>query len=98
MSATVSLKQIKDELEKLEAQAEKDIAAALDADNLERLRVALLGKKGSLSTVLGAMGKLSGSQRPVVGQRANLLKKNLQALLAERLQSLKKQALNDLIS
>ena len=98
MSSTVSFNQIKDELELLEAEAEKEISAALDADSLEKIRINLLGKKGSLSKILGAMGGLSSSDRPIIGQRANLLKTELQGLISERLTYLKAQALNELVS
>ena len=94
MSATVSLQQLTDQLEALETEAAAEIAAAADADALEQLRVSLLGKKGRLSGVLGAMGKLPGNERPVVGQRANVLKTQVQALLSERLQAVKAAALD----
>ncbi|RZO10792.1 phenylalanine--tRNA ligase subunit alpha [Synechococcus sp. UW105] len=94
MSATVSLQQLTDQLEALETEAAAEIAAAADADALEQLRVSLLGKKGRLSGVLGAMGKLPGNERPLVGQRANVLKTQVQALLSERLQAVKSAALD----
>ena len=94
MSATVSLQQLTDQLEALETEAAAEIAAAADAEALEQLRVSLLGKKGRLSGVLGAMGKLPGNERPVVGQRANVLKTQVQALLSERLQAVKAAALD----
>ncbi|MAS27126.1 MAG: phenylalanine--tRNA ligase subunit alpha [Synechococcus sp. TMED187] len=94
MSATVSLQQLTDQLEALETEAAAEIAAAADADALEQLRVSLLGKKGRLSGVLGAMGKLPGDERPLVGQRANVLKTQVQALLSERLQAVKSAALD----
>ena len=81
MSATVSLQQLTDQLDQLEAEAAQEIAAAADAAALEDLRVGLLGKKGRLSGVLGAMGKLPGDERPLVGQRANVLKEQVQTLL-----------------
>ena len=94
MSATISLQQLTDQLEALEQEAATEIAAAADAESLEQLRVGLLGKKGRLSGVLGAMGKLPGHERPLVGQRANLLKTQVQALLTERLQAVKAAALD----
>ena len=94
MSATISLQQLTDQLEALEQEAATEIAAAADAESLEQLRVGLLGKKGRLSGVLGAMGKLPGNERPLVGQRANLLKTQVQALLTERLQAVKAAALD----
>ncbi len=93
MSAIISLKQLTDQLDDLEAEAVSAITAANDADALEQLRVSLLGKKGRLSGVLGAMGKLPGNERPLVGQRANVLKNQVQELLAERLQVVKSAAL-----
>ncbi|WP_320667156.1 phenylalanine--tRNA ligase subunit alpha [Prochlorococcus sp. MIT 1307] len=98
MSSTVSLQQLKVELELLEEEAEQDIAKAVDEDSLEKLRVNLLGKKGRLSTVLGAMGQLPSSDRPLVGQRANVLKNQLQGLISQRLQLLKQKALADLVA
>ena len=93
MSATVSLQQLTDQLDALEAEAAEAISSAADAEALEQLRVGLLGKKGRLSGVLGAMGKLPGDERPLVGQRANVLKSQVQNLLSERLQAVKQAAM-----
>lgn len=93
MSATVSLQQLTDQLEALEAEAAEAISSAADADALEQLRIGLLGKKGRLSGVLGAMGKLPGNERPLVGQRANVLKTQVQTLLSARLQAVKVAAM-----
>ena len=93
MSAPVTLQQITDQLEALEQEAAADIARASDAQQLEQLRVGLLGKKGRISAVLGAMCKLPGDERPVVGQLANVLKTQVQSLLADRLQVVKQVAM-----
>ncbi|MBM5823323.1 phenylalanine--tRNA ligase subunit alpha [Cyanobium sp. N.Huapi 1H5] len=93
MSATVSLQQLTDQLERLEAEAAAAIAAAEDATALEELRVGLLGKKGRLSGVLGAMGRLPGDERPLVGQRANRLKDQVQELLGARLEAVRSAAM-----
>ena len=94
MSATVSLQQLTDQLDALEQRAAAEIADAVDAQALEELRVGLLGKKGRISAVLGAMGKLPGDERPLVGQRANVLKTQVQTLLADRLQAVKQVAMD----
>jgi phenylalanyl-tRNA synthetase alpha chain len=93
VTATVSLQQLTDQLERLEAEAAAAIAAAGDAAALEELRVGLLGKKGRLSGVLGAMGRLPGEERPLVGQRANRLKEQVQQLLGARLEAMRSAAL-----
>ncbi|MEC8688926.1 MAG: phenylalanine--tRNA ligase subunit alpha [Cyanobacteriota bacterium] len=95
MSATVTLQQLTDQLDALEQQAAAEIAEASDAHELEQMRVGLLGKKGRISAVLGAMGKLPGNERPLVGQRANVLKTQVQTLLSERLQAVKQQAMEE---
>tara|TARA_B100000029_G_scaffold377810_1_gene372531 strand:+ start:925 stop:1932 length:1008 start_codon:yes stop_codon:yes gene_type:complete len=97
VSSTVSFDQLNAELELLETEAKSEIEEAPDEDSLEKLRVSLLGKKGRLSSVLGVMGKLSPLERPLVGQRANVLKANLQEALSDRLSGLKNKALKDLI-
>ena len=98
MSATVTLQQLTDQLDALEQQAAAEIAEASDAHELEQMRVGLLGKKGRISAVLGAMGKLPGNERPLVGQRANVLKTQVQTLLSERLQAVKQQAMEEKIA
>ena len=98
MSAPVTLQQLTDQLDALEQQATTEISEASDAATLEQLRVGLLGKKGRISGVLGAMGKLPGSERPLVGQRANVLKTQVQSLLAERLAAVKQAAMAERIA
>ena len=98
MRAPVTLQQLTDQLAALEQQAAAEIAQAADAAALEKLRVGLLGKKGRISGVLGAMGKLPGQERPLVGQRANVLKTQVQTLLGERLQAVKQAAMGERIA
>ncbi len=98
MSAPVTLQQLTAQLDALEQQAAVEIAEAADAASLEQLRVGLLGKRGRISGVLGAMGKLPGEERPLVGQRANVLKTQVQSLLGERLQAVKQAAMAERIA
>ncbi|MFN9631058.1 MAG: phenylalanine--tRNA ligase subunit alpha [Cyanobacteriota bacterium] len=83
------------QLEALEREAEGAIAQASEPAALEELRVGLLGKKGRLSGVLGAMGRLPAEQRPIVGERANRLKERVQSQLGERLEQLRSAALEE---
>ncbi|MEB3296780.1 MAG: phenylalanine--tRNA ligase subunit alpha [Cyanobacteriota bacterium] len=98
MSAMESLQQLSDQLDALERAAGDEIRAAANAAELEELRVKLLGKRGRLSAVLGAMGRLPGDQRPLLGQRANVLKDQVQTLLGQRLQEVKATALAERIA
>ena len=98
MSSTVSLKSLLEELALIEADAEREIADAIDEASLEKLRLNFLGKKGSLSSLLGSMRHLEDSERPVIGQKANLIKSQLLELISKRLKLLKAKALEDLIA
>ena len=98
VSTALTLEELTGQLEALEGEASQAIAAAVDAAALEQLRIDLLGKKGRLSGVLGAMGRLPGDQRPLVGQRANDLKEQLQSLLLQRQTGLRQAALAERIA
>ncbi len=97
MSSTLSLKELINELEILESDAAKEIDAAENSESIENLRLGFLGKKGKLSLLLGGMKNLSSEERPLIGQRANVLKTQLQELIKEKLEILKTQALNKIL-
>ena len=97
MSQIESLIQIQKKLENLSLLADENIKNSKTNSELDQLRVSLLGKKGELSSILKNMGKLSSSDRPVIGQKANLIKIKLQELLVERKNQLLNQALDQKI-
>ncbi len=59
------------DIEPLSTQALSDIAAAETPDALEALRVALLGKSGSITAQLKALGALPADQRKAAGEAIN---------------------------
>jgi phenylalanyl-tRNA synthetase alpha chain len=69
------------QLEALSAGARDAIGRAQDEKALEDLRVRFLGKKGELSAVLRGMGQLPAEERPRVGEVANRVKGEVEALL-----------------
>ena len=91
MSEIESFNQIETELEQLSNFAYKTIKNIDDEKELENLRILLLGKKGKLSGILKNMGKLNSNQRPLIGQRANVLKGNL----LEKINSRKEELINN---
>ena len=84
MSEIESLKKIEGELVELSELANKIIQNAKTERDLDEIRISLLGKKGKLSNVLKNMGRLSSTQRPLIGQKANILKSQLQDLISQR--------------
>jgi phenylalanyl-tRNA synthetase alpha chain len=77
----------------LQADILKQIAAASDEAALEAVRVATVGKKGSISALLAGLGKLSPEARKAEGAAINALKDKVTEALAARRAVLKEQAL-----
>jgi len=94
VSQIESLSQIEEKLNNLSQTAKYNIDNSNTHEELDQLRVSLLGKKGDLSNILKTMGQLSASDRPIVGQKANLIKTNLQELITERKNQINIEALD----
>src|SRR6202171_5461980 len=71
-----------------------DVAAAGDEAALEAVRVAALGKKGSISALLATLGKMSPDERKTQGAAINLAKDKVSLALAARRDILKSAALD----
>ena len=97
MSQIESLSQIEEKLNNLSLNAKNNIKKACSNNELDQMRVSLLGKKGELSLILKTMGKLSSADRPIIGQKANLIKINLQDLIIERKNQLLSEELDQQI-
>ncbi|MBE7182973.1 MAG: phenylalanine--tRNA ligase subunit alpha [Methylobacterium mesophilicum] len=80
-------------LDHLEQNLLADIAAASDEPSLEAVRVAALGKKGSVSEQLKSLGAMSPEQRQAMGPAINGLKLRITDALATRRTTLRDQAL-----
>ena len=81
---------MKELLEKIRTEALEQISAA-DA-NLEELRVKYLGKKGELTALTRQMGSLSAEERPVIGQKANEVRRMIEEALEKRVAAAKEFA------
>lgn len=84
---------IETQLSELAAATEARIAAVLTADELEAIRVEVLGRKGKLAEVSKDMGKLSPEQRGVVGKLLNAAKQTLESALTARKTAFEQAAL-----
>lgn len=85
---TFSVTDLEAQLNQLQDEALGAIAQTETLDDLEKLRVRFLGKKGELPKILGGMGKLDGSARPLIGKRANEVKTALTDGLEDKLKAL----------
>ena len=82
------------QIESIREQALADIAAAATPDAVEALRVGLLGKSGSVTAQLKALGALPADQRKAAGESINRARDAIGAALAARKAGLDAAALD----
>jgi len=80
-------------LSELEASTLARIHAAAAPDQLEPVRVEVLGRKGTLAAISKDMGKLAPEERARVGKLLNAAKQSLEAALEARKSEFEKAAL-----
>ncbi|MBP5260839.1 MAG: phenylalanine--tRNA ligase subunit alpha [Clostridiales bacterium] len=80
---------LKESLLSLKEDFDSALAKVTDSDAAEQLRVAFLGKKGSLTQILRGMGQLSAEERPQVGKVANEVRSHMEEYLTSRISEIK---------
>lgn len=80
---------MKEQLNKIRERAQAEIKSLDSIQELENLRVQMLGKKGEITAILKQMGSLSPEERPKMGQLANEVRQNIEQLIKEKGQFLK---------
>lgn len=68
---------MRDRLVALREEAVRRVCEARTREELERLRVHYLGRKGALTALLRSMGSVPADERPAVGRVANHIKQEL---------------------
>jgi phenylalanyl-tRNA synthetase alpha chain len=90
---SLSMGPIMSDLASLEQQLTDAVAAAGDDAALESVRVAALGKRGSISELLKTLGTMTPDERKAQGPLINGLKDRVTAAIAARRSALKEAAL-----
>ena len=75
---------MKEKLEKIMEDALSQISSSDHLDKLNDIRVAFLGKKGELTSVLKSMKEVAPEDRPKVGQMVNEARAKIEATLEEK--------------
>ena len=75
----------------LKEQFEQELAKIQSLADLEGIRVAYLGKKGSVTDLLKGMKELSNEEKKAFGQKVNELKGIVSSKLADKTQELKEK-------
>lgn len=76
------------ELINLQAQAKEQLTAVENGGQLEDFRIQFLGRKGRCGVIMKSLGKVPKEDKPRLGQMANSVKKEIEALYEEKLQAL----------
>jgi len=82
------------QLDQIEANALASLQTVADEAALEQWRVAHLGRSSPLMGLFDRLGELPKDERPVIGRRANEIKRLLEAALAEKTLALREAALS----
>ena len=88
---------MKEKLEQLRADALAEISSAKALDNLNDLRVKLLGKKGELTALLKSMKDVPPEERPAFGQLVNDARASIEEKLEEARKKLSDRLLEERI-
>ena len=73
-----------DSLSDLSLKSIQEVSDSSNLKELELVRVKYLGKNGLITKELKLLGKLTPSERPLVGKRINLIKEEVQKLIDTR--------------
>ncbi|MEG0961718.1 MAG: phenylalanine--tRNA ligase subunit alpha [Lachnospiraceae bacterium] len=74
---------MKEKLEKIKADAVREIQSSEGLTKLNEVRVAFLGKKGELTAVLKGMKDVLPEERPMIGQLVNETRESIEQLIEE---------------
>lgn len=77
---------MREKLREIREAASNRLATVMTVEEIEQLRVKLLGKKGDLTAILRGMGSLSSEERPVIGQMANEVRASIEEMIEKKKQ------------
>ncbi len=75
----------------LKSEIENRLGSCHSEKEIEDVRIAFLGKKGSFTSILKDIGNLSADQRAIMGDLANTVKKEIYILFEKRKEALEEE-------
>lgn len=80
---------MKEKIDSLRESFEQELSRTRSSDAVEQLRVAYLGKKGSVTGLLKSLKDVGAQEKKELGQHINQLKKQVEERLAQRVESIR---------
>lgn len=84
---------MREKLEEISKKSREKIKAIKNSQELNDLKVKVLGKKGELTEILRGMGQIAAEERPVIGSLANKVRNEVENMISEKEAEFKKQEL-----
>lgn len=84
---------MEENLKDILAKADYEISSALSLEDLEKIRITYLGKKGKITDLKKNISKLPNEEKPKAGKLINQTSKKIEELLAEKNEALNKEIL-----
>ena len=86
---------MEEQIKKIQENTSKSIKQAQSKQELNDIRVKVLGKKGELTLILRSMGSLSAEEKPILKNKLKKEKKEIEELITQKEKELKLLALFD---
>jgi phenylalanyl-tRNA synthetase alpha chain len=84
---------MREKLEEISKKSREKIKEIKNSQELNDLKVKVLGKKGELTEILRGMGQIAAEERPVIGSLANKIRNEVENMISEKEAEFKKQEL-----
>ena len=81
------------ELEELRGLAKKELVQVTSLDELDKIRILYLGRKGKLTSLMKALSTLPPAERPQAGKIANKVRQDLEQRIIQKKEALQGEAL-----
>src|SRR3972149_11372048 len=81
------------ELQELQGLAKKELVQVTSLDELDKIRILYLGRKGKLTSLMKALSTLPPAERPQAGKIANKVRQDLEQRIIQKKEALQGEAL-----
>lgn len=88
---------MKEKLEEIRLKSKEKIEQIKNSQELNDLKVSVLGKKGELTEILRGMKDIAAEERPVVGSLVNKVRDEIETLISEKEQEFKEKELEKML-
>ncbi len=86
---------MREQLEQLRNSALQAVATASSVEQLQDIRISLLGRKGELTALMKGLGSLPMEERPIVGMLVNSVRDDIESALASAMESAQEKVIAD---